>query len=76
MKLIIILIIVFLTAMYLFTYLKRKKSKKNLETMNSVEQYHQNYTQRRVQMQKRRDAALKPNNYITKYNSSEDYREK
>lgn len=76
MKFVIIFIVVFLVIMYLLTYLRRKKKKDALSAMNSVEKYHQDYTERRIQMQKRRDTALRNTNYVTKFNSGEDYREK
>ncbi len=74
MKILIILIVAFLVVMYLISYAKNKKKKEN--EISSVEEFRMNYIDRREEMKKRREIAQKNSNYITKYNSSEDYREK
>ena len=74
MKLIIIFVIAFLVVMYVLMYVKNKKRKEN--EITSVEQFHNNYIDRRKEMKTRREIAQRNSNYVTKYNSSEDYREK
>lgn len=74
MKYLIIFVIAFLVIMYVLMYAKNKKRKEN--EISSVEEFRRNYIDRREEMQKRREIAQKNSNYITKYNSSEDYREK
>lgn len=75
MKFLIIFIVVFLVVMYILIYAKRNKKRKE-NAFSSVEEFRSNYIDRRKEMQKRREIARKTSNYITKYNSSEDYREK
>lgn len=74
MKILIIFVIAFLVIMYLLSYAKNKKRKEN--EISSVEEFRKNYIDRREEMKKRREIAQKNSNYITKYNSLEDYREK
>lgn len=64
----------FLVVMYLLMYLKHKKNKH--DEISAVAEYRANYIDRRDEMKKQRENAVKNANYITKYNSSEDYREK
>lgn len=71
MKLLIISIFVFLVIMYVYTYKRYKKIKKN--NFSTVEEFRKKYLKKALP-----DAqdANKANNYITKYNSSVDYIEK
>ena len=79
------LIIAFLLV-YFLLYVRKTKNKRE-HSMNSVEQFHNNYLNRTPNppskqahsrhyirnSQSKRDTYTK---YVTKYNSSEDYREK
>ena len=71
MKLIIISLFVFLVIMYVYTYKRYKKIKKN--NVSTVEEFRKKYLKKELP-----DAqdTNKANNYITKYNSSVDYIEK
>lgn len=75
MNFLFVFIIVFFVIMFFGTYLRSKKNRKETE-YSSVENFHNNYIERRKQMEMRRGVAARNSNYITKYNSSEDYREK
>lgn len=75
MNIIIVFFIVFIAAGYMLIYLRRSKKDK-ADNVNSVEEYHRNYTEHREELRKRRNTALKTKNYVTKFNSSEDFREK
>lgn len=70
---VIILTVIFVIIIYLYM---RHKSKKNpASKINTVQEYHASYDRIRT----RKDLRDKENTYqtyITKYNSSEDYREK
>lgn len=71
MKLLIMSIFVFLVIMYVYTYKRYKKIKKN--NINTVEEFRKKYLKK--ELPDAQDAG-KGNNYITKYNSSVDYIEK
>lgn len=75
MRLLIVFIVIFLVIMYVLIYSKQNKKRKEHEN-SSVEEFRSNYIERREEMQKRREIAQRNANYVTKYNSSEDYREK
>lgn len=70
-----ILLLVLLAAIYFFSIRKMKKNRAKLEQMNSVQDFHDSYghLSGKVKPHKRTEGR---NNYVTKYNSSEDYREK
>lgn len=75
---ILFLLVTFLVIVYVYTYIKLKKSREKTKSIDTVKQFHDNY--------KHLTGVEHPNNinnpktsynkYITKYNSSEDYREK
>lgn len=46
-----------------------------MNKLSSVDNYRKTYLDRRKAMEKRRES-LSHTNYVTKYNSTEDYREK
>lgn len=80
MNKIIILIVIFLIIVYVYIYTKLKKNKEKTNNINSVRDFNNSYkhlTGRTNPIQpKRNDPNNRYNNYVTKYNSSEDYREK
>ncbi len=71
----IIMLLVLLVAIYFYSFRKMKKNRAKLEQMNSIQDFHDSYAHLsgRVKPQKRSDGH---NYYVTKYNSSEDYRTK
>ncbi|TCL58551.1 hypothetical protein EDD76_106204 [Kineothrix alysoides] len=61
--------------MYVLVYSKRaKRNRKKIDDMNIGGQ-HRTYREHREAIEKRRKS-LEYNNYVTKYNSTEDVREK
>lgn len=75
MKYIILFVGIFLVVMYILMYSRQNKRRKENE-INAVDEFRSNYIDRREEMKKRREMRQGNANYITKYNSSEDYREK
>lgn len=73
--LILIIVVAFLIVMYVLIYAKRAKRNKKINETNVVDKYKRTYSDHRKAVEKRRDS-LSHNNYVTKYNSTEDYREK
>lgn len=69
MKAMMVLIVAFLVVVLIFN---RRRFQK--DEINSVEEFHNNYRVRRENMSRKKDSGS--SNYITKYNSTEDYREK
>ena len=71
-------ILFFLIFVYIFTYLRMKKTKKKNNNINSVRDFRQNYSHLHENSQTGRKTVQNSEyrNYVTKYNSSEDYREK
>ncbi len=70
-----ILLGIFIVFVYVYSFIKIKKNKEKTRNIDSVQEFHVSYkhlTNKRVQ-NKRSDGY---NKYVTKYNSSEDYREK
>lgn len=72
MNFLFIFIVLFLVVMYVFIYRQNKRRREN--QLSSVEEFRKNYINRREEMQKRRETAQMHSNYLTKYNSGEDYR--
>ncbi|NLL76745.1 MAG: hypothetical protein GX235_05810 [Clostridiales bacterium] len=72
----ILLVSVFIVAMYFLVY--SKKAKKNREKMDEINYNgrRRTYAEHRQSIEQRRKTILEHNNYVTKYNSTEDYREK
>lgn len=75
MKILIISIVLIFLIIFLGLYPRYKKMHKE-KNYSSVENYRNSYIERRKEMQKHREQIAHGTNYITKYNSSEDYREK
>ena len=70
-----ILLGIFIIFVYVYSFVKIKKNKGKTQNIDSIRDFHDSYkrlTNKQVQTE-RRDGY---NRYITKYNSSEDYREK
>lgn len=74
----IVPVLIFLIFVYIFTYLRMKKTKKKNNNINSVRDFRQSYSHLYENSQTGRKTVQTPEyrNYVTKYNSSEDYREK
>ncbi|MBD5499675.1 MAG: hypothetical protein HDR10_00485 [Lachnospiraceae bacterium] len=76
MKLFIGLIIAFLILIYVYTFIKiRKKRKNNIDNM-VVDHYRKQYLQRKKQSESANYKNSNYETYITKYNSQVDYIEK
>lgn len=73
MKLLIMGIFVFLVIMYVYTYKRYKKTKKN--NINTVDEFRRKYL-KKGKINENQNIDEKTSNYITKYNSSIDYIEK
>ena len=80
MNKILILIGIFLVIVYVYLYIRIKKTKEKTKSINSVRDFNSTYkhlTGKPKQLQSDRyNQNNRYNNYVTKYNSSEDYREK
>ena len=76
----IILIAIFLVIVYVYIYARIKKNKEKTNNINSVRDFNNSYEHlsgRPKQIKSNRfEQNSRYNNYVTKYNSSEDYREK
>lgn len=72
-----ILLGIFIVIVYVYTYIKIKKNKEKTNKINSIRDFHESYGHL---INNQKDIAANKtsqyNNYVTKYNSSEDYREK
>lgn len=80
MNKVIILLIIFLIIVYAYLYIKIKKTREKTNNIDSVRDFNNSY-QNLTGIQKtdrlnRNNQNSPYNNYVTKYNSSEDYREK
>lgn len=78
----VILLLIFVVIVYIYTFIKLKKNREKTRNINSVRDFHDSYkhlTDKR-QMPDRtsiqKEKADYYRKYVTKYNSSEDYREK
>lgn len=77
-----ILLILFVVIVYVYTFIKLKKNREKTRNINSVRDFHDTYrhltdkkqTPDRASIQKEKEDYYRK--YVTKYNSSEDYREK
>lgn len=60
---------------FIYVYMRHKSRTNSVSNMNTVQDYHEAHE--RIKNRKElRDKQNSYRNYITKYNSSEDYREK
>lgn len=76
---ILILTVIIVFAIYLYMRHSSKQRKRAMDEIDTVRYYHENYL-RSGQDKKRQNKQIGENNgyrpYVTKYNSSEDYRER
>lgn len=74
----IILIIIFVAFIYIYSFLKIKKNKNKTNNINSVRDFQRNYSHLHENNSTARRTSQNSDyrSYVTKYNSSEDYREK
>lgn len=75
MKTIFICMLVIFLIVFLGLYPRYKKLRHE-KNDSSVDEFRNNYIERRKEMQRHRDNIAETTKYITKYNSTEDYREK
>lgn len=68
---IIILVSLFLVIVYIYSFIKIKKNK--TKTFDSVQEYHNLYLNHKSLSERRKNNV---SNYITKYNSTIDYKDK
>lgn len=68
-----ILTVIFVVIIYL--YMRRRSKKNPTSEINTIQDYHESYDRIRTRKELR-DKENAYQTYITKYNSSEDYREK
>lgn len=75
-----ILLVIFVVIMYLYSFRKIKINKEKTNNINSVRDFHDNYQHimsgKDRSEQKKQSSGDYYRRYVTKYNSSEDYREK
>lgn len=70
-----VLLGIFIVFVYVYSFIKMKKNRDKTKNINSVQEFHDTYkilTVKQIQQEKSNGY----NKYVTKYNSSEDYREK
>lgn len=78
----VVLLIIFVVIVYVYTFVKLKKNREKTQNINSVRDFHDSYKHlvNKQQMPDRtpikKEKAEYYKKYVTKYNSSEDYREK
>lgn len=79
-KVTIILFLIFLVVVYVYTFLKLKKSKEKTKQINTIQKFHDNYKHLTGTVSPtenmKNDKNTNYTKYVTKYNSTEDYREK
>lgn len=68
---VLILTVIFVVVIYIYIFRKRRKNKD--KTFDSVKEYHEAFERHR---RSGRRSSNGINNYVTKYNSTEDYRDK
>lgn len=79
---VIILLGIFIIIVYVYTYIKLKRNREKTKNINSVQNFHDNYQHLITRRQMPDKTGTQQNKseyyrkYVTKYNSSEDYREK
>lgn len=77
-----ILLVLFVVIVYIYTITKLKKNREKTKNIDSVQDFHDNYQHLIAKRQMPDRTRLQQNKskhyrkYVTKYNSSEDYREK
>ena len=76
-----ILLLIFVIFVYVYSFRKIKKNKEKTKNINSVRDFHNNYQHVMSGKERSNKNTQQSGNdyyrrYVTKYNSSEDYREK
>lgn len=75
-NMVIIIMLAFLVVVYVFAYTRHRKRKK-ANTLTAVEYFHATYLKKKQKPTQDQVSNIKNyQRYITKYNSSEDYRSK
>lgn len=73
----IIFIAFFVIVVYIYSFRKMKRNKEKTKSIDSVRDFHNTYDHLIVQQKKRIPKSSDDyQKYVTKYNSSEDFREK
>ncbi|MCI8357773.1 MAG: hypothetical protein HFI51_06485 [Lachnospiraceae bacterium] len=78
----VVLLLVFVVIVYVYTIVKLKKSREKTKNINSVQDFHNSYqhliNRRELPDREsiRKEKTDSYRKYVTKYNSTEDYREK
>lgn len=78
----VVLLLLFVVIVYVYTFRKLKKNRERTKSIDSVRDFHDSYQHLtskrqmsdRTSIQKEKSEYYRK--YVTKYNSSEDYREK
>ncbi len=70
---VIILTVIFVVIIYF--YMRHKSRKNSFDQINTVQDYHESYERIRTRKELR-DKHNAYQRYVTKYNSTEDYRER
>ena len=77
-----ILLLIFVIFMYAYSFRKIKKNREKTNNINSVRDFHNNYQHVMSGKERSNNKSAQQSEsdyyrrYVTKYNSSEDYREK
>ncbi len=76
----LILIVIFLVIVYVYSSRKLKRTKENTKNIDTVKDFHETYSHltgmQNNYKQRKLNESGQYNKYVTKYNSSEDYRER
>lgn len=70
-----VLLGIFIVFIYVYSFIKLKKNREKTKNLNSIQDFHDSY-RHLVNKQIPQEKSNSYKKYITKYNSSEDYREK
>lgn len=74
---VIILLLIFIVFVYVYSYRKLKKAKEKTRKIDSVKHFQDTYAHLTgTQNKSYKTDSSQYTKYVTKYNSSEDYREK
>lgn len=69
-----VIVLTVILVIIIFLYMRHKSKQNPVSEINTVQDYHESY--KRIHTRKElRDKQNAYQNYVTKYNSSEDYRE-
>lgn len=70
-----VLLGIFIVFVYVYSFIKIRKNRDKTKNLNSIQDFHDSYKHLTIkQIQQEKANGYKK--YVTKYNSSEDYREK